>query len=98
MKMPDIDYNMVMTVESDPQSMRPKTPGAINGGMLKKDPTATYPILIIDVQDVDAHLAQVKQAGGKVVMPKIEIGQFGFYARVADTEGNIVGIWQERGG
>jgi len=27
-------------------------------------------------------------------MPRMEIGDFGLYARVADTEGNIIGIWQ----
>ena len=27
-------------------------------------------------------------------MPKMEVGQFGSYARVSDTEGNIIGLWQ----
>lgn len=96
MKMPDMDYNMVTTVDSDPQTMRPKTPGAINGGMLKKDSTGPYPILVIDVEDVEAHVAKAEAAGGKVVVPKFSIGEFGFYARVSDSEGNIIGLWQEK--
>lgn len=97
-KMPEMDYNMVTTTDSDPQTMRPKTPGAINGGMLKKDPTGPYPMLVIAVEDVDSHGRKVEAAGGKVVMPKIPIGNFGYYARIADPEGNIIGIWEERQG
>lgn len=93
-KMPNMEYNAVTTVETDQQTMMPKTPGAINGGMVKKDPTGTNPVIVIDVTDVDGHLKQIENAGGKVVMPKIDIGDFGYYARVADTEGNIIGIWQ----
>lgn len=51
---------------------------------------------MIDVPDVDLHLKQLESAGGKVIMPKIEIGDFGSYARVADTEGNTIGIWQNK--
>ena len=36
-KIPDMEYFMAMTTESDPQTMQPKNPGAINGGMFKKD-------------------------------------------------------------
>ena len=37
-KMPDMDYHMVTTTPSD-QNMRPTDPGAINGGLLARDPT-----------------------------------------------------------
>jgi predicted enzyme related to lactoylglutathione lyase len=93
---PDMDYNMVTTVETDQQTMTPKTPGAINGGLTRKDPTGTHPVIVIDVPDVDFHLKQIEGAGGKVIMPKIDIGDFGSYARVADTEGNTIGIWQSK--
>ena len=35
-------------------------------------------------------------AGGKVVMPKTDIGPPGFIALVRDTEGNVVGLHSER--
>jgi len=96
MKMPDMEYNMVTTVDTDQQTMTPKTPGAINGGLTKRDPTGPSPVVVIDVPNVDAHLDQIQAAGGKVVMPKVEVGDFGLYARVADTEGNVIGIWQNK--
>ncbi|MGH9992297.1 MAG: VOC family protein, partial [Nitrososphaera sp.] len=96
-KVPEMDYNMVTTVETDQQTMMPKTPGAINGGLMKKDPaTGEHTVVVIDVADIDGHLKLIEQAGGKIVMPKIAVGDFGLYARVSDTEGNVVGIWQNR--
>jgi len=89
----DMDYYLVTTTPSD-ENMRPKEPGAINGGLLKKDPTGEHPVLVIDVPSIDEHIKKIESAGGKVVMPKMEIGDFGLYARVADTEGNVIGIWQ----
>ena len=93
-KVPDMDYFTSLTTESDPQTMQPKTPGTINGGMFKKDPTGNYPILVIGVDSIDEHIKKVENSGGKIVMPKIDVGQFGKYARVSDTEGNIIGLWQ----
>jgi len=96
-KVPEMDYSMVTTVETDQQTMIPKTPGAINGGLMKRDPaTGVHPVIVIDVQDLDTHLKRIENAGGKVVMPKMDIGDFGVYARVSDTEGNIIGVWQNR--
>ena len=41
--MPELQYTMVMTTESDEQGM-PKTPGSINGGMGKRQsPTSEHP-------------------------------------------------------
>jgi predicted enzyme related to lactoylglutathione lyase len=35
-------------------------------------------------------LAKVEKAGGKILMPKTAIGENGFIAHFADTEGNRV--------
>ena len=76
--------------------MEPKIPGAINGGLFKKDPTGNHPILVIKVDSIDEYTKKVENSGGKIVMPKIEIGKLGSYARVSDTEGNIIGLWEEK--
>lgn len=94
---PEMNYVMATTVESDPQTMVPMTAGAINGGLMKRDTSSgKNPVIVIDVQNLDEHLTKIKNAGGKVVMPKTEVGDMGSYARVADTEGNIVGVWQNK--
>ena len=51
--MPELQYTMVMTTESDEQGM-PKTPGSINGGMGKRQsPTSEHPTVTIGVEDID---------------------------------------------
>ena len=43
--------------------------------------------------DLDAALARVSPAGGKVVVPKTALPPgMGHYARIQDTEGNLVGL------
>jgi len=95
-KVPDMgEYFMAITTESDPQTMQPKNPGAINGGMFKKDSTTSkQPLMVIGVDSVDEHIQKIEASGGKTIMPKTAIGQFGFYARISDTEGNEIGIWE----
>lgn len=40
-----------------------------------------------------AMLRKVERAGGKVVLPRTRFGEMGHYARVADSEGNLIGLW-----
>ena len=37
-------------------------------------------------------LSKVEMAGGKIIMPKTEIGENGFIAQFSDTEGNRVAL------
>ncbi len=92
-KFGDMDYWIVKTCNSD-QNMKPVEPGAINGGLLKRDETGKNPVIVVDVPDIEEHLKKIESAGGKVVMPTIPIGDFGLYSRIADTEGNVIGVWQ----
>ena len=95
-KFPEMDYHLATTAPSD-ENMKPKEAGSINGGLLPKDPTGTHPVIVIDVPSIDDHIKKVESAGGKTVMPKLQVGNFGLYARVSDTEGNVIGIWQTIG-
>jgi predicted enzyme related to lactoylglutathione lyase len=42
--------------------------------------------------DLSAALGRVEAAGGKILVPKTNIGQHGFYAVFLDTEGNRVAL------
>jgi len=42
--------------------------------------------------DLSVALAKVETAGGKIFMPKTEIGENGFIAQFTDTEGNRVAL------
>jgi uncharacterized protein len=43
---------------------------------------------------LDATLAKITAAGGQVLVPAIEIGDFGGMAVVADPTGAVVGLWK----
>lgn len=90
----DMEYYMVKTVETDKKNM-PLEAGAINGGLMKRMGKTETPVLVIDVASVDDYLKRIKKAGGKVVMEKQKVMDMGLYARVSDTEGNIIGIWED---
>jgi predicted enzyme related to lactoylglutathione lyase len=95
MHMPEMQYVMAGTVDVDEKQM-PKEAGAINGGLLQRPKEAPNPALYIGVQSVDAAIKKVTGGGGKVVTPRTPIPGMGAYARVADTEGNVIGLFESQ--
>jgi predicted enzyme related to lactoylglutathione lyase len=91
--MPEMQYVMASTTDVDEQQM-PKEPGAINGGLFQRPAEAPHPCIYVDVPSIDEALAKVQSAGGKVVTPNTPIPGMGAYARISDTEGNIIGLFQ----
>jgi predicted enzyme related to lactoylglutathione lyase len=92
-EMPEMEYVMLGTAESDEDGM-PKEPGAINGGMMKRQDPLRHPVVTIDVENIDEALASVKKNGGQVVREKLALGDMGFTAYFRDSEGNVIGLWQ----
>jgi predicted enzyme related to lactoylglutathione lyase len=91
--MAEMSYVMAETVAVNEKQM-PKEPGAINGGLFQRPKEAPSPVLYVGVSSVDQALKKAQAAGGKVVTPKTPIPGMGAYARVTDTEGNVVGIFE----
>jgi uncharacterized protein len=92
---PGMEYHMINTVEVDQKTRLPKEPGAINGGMAKRNTdTNKSTVITIDVADIDAALKNIEKLGGKTVQKKQPVGDMGFTAYFKDTEGNVVGLWQ----
>ena len=92
-EIPEMDYVIASTVETDEQQM-PTEPGAINGGMFQRPADAPNPTIYVGVDSIEQTLDKVTNAGGTVVTPKTPIPGMGAFARVADTEGNVVGVFQ----
>ena len=72
----------------------PSVPGSINGGMFHRDGIITSPVFTVDVDDIDATLESIDALGGSTVLPRREVGNMGWSAYFKDSEGNIVGLWQ----
>jgi predicted enzyme related to lactoylglutathione lyase len=92
-EMPEMDYVMVGTAESNENGM-PKEPGAINGGMLERQDPVKSIVVTIDVKDIDRAATMIEKNGGKIVRSKMPVGDMGFAAYFKDSEGNVVGLWQ----
>ncbi len=90
---PNMGYTILQTVTVDEQNM-PKEPGAINGGMLKRQSPITSPVITINVDNIESSLEKIKQNGGQIVREKTQVGNMGFTAYFKDSEGNILGLWQ----
>jgi predicted enzyme related to lactoylglutathione lyase len=92
--MQEMDYTIAITTPSDEQTGLPNAPGAINGALFPRTENLKTPVLTIDVEDLDAALAQVESAGGSVAQAKDAVPGMGYFAYFKDTEGNIMGLWQ----
>ncbi|HXW03904.1 MAG TPA: VOC family protein [Vicinamibacterales bacterium] len=91
--MPQMNYVLASTVDVDERQM-PKEPGAINGGLFQRPAEAPAPTIYVGVTSVDASIAKATAAGGRVVTPRTPIPGMGAYARIADTEGNVIGLFE----
>ncbi len=98
MPMEGMDYTMLITTELDDQKRMPKNPGAINGGMGKREGPLKSIVVTVDVKDIDKALKTIEAKGGKMVQKKMPVGDMGFTAYFKDSEGNVVGLWQNAGG
>jgi predicted enzyme related to lactoylglutathione lyase len=87
MEMPDMKYAMF---PFDPEK------GKVAGGLAKSPmhiPAATGSIIYLNANpDLQNVLDRIEKAGGKVTMPKTDIGQNGFMAFFTDTEGNTMAL------
>jgi predicted enzyme related to lactoylglutathione lyase len=77
-----------------------QTPGGLGGGFDAgpdaESPSDQGPIVHIEVDDIDATLAKIEEAGGKTLAGKTRISdEFGYYALFLDNVGNRLGLWSK---
>jgi uncharacterized protein len=92
---PGMGYTLVSTTPSTENG--PSEPGAINGGMLERQAPVTAPVITIEVEDIDGALKAIEGLGGRTVRERMPVGDMGFAAYFEDTEGNVLGLWQNAG-
>lgn len=81
-----IEYWLIMTGDED-------KPG-IDGGLARRENPTTGVENTIDVNNLDASLANVKAHGGKVIRPRMSVTGVGWMAYIKDTEGNVFGLME----
>lgn len=73
--------------------------GSSIGGLtkVKKVPTKPVVFVYVDVADIDAKLKEIRAARGKVLKPKSEVPNMGWWAEFADNQGAVLFLWQRMG-
>src|SRR5688572_15071452 len=91
-----IDQPLSNMPGADGMALFPYAPGSISGAVVTAKhtkPSADGPLVYLNATGkLDAYLARVPAAGGKVLVPRTSIGEHGFFALIRDTEGNTVGL------
>jgi len=90
--LPEMHYVLATTGPSDQGP--PSEPGFINGGLMERAQPVSGPVLVVDVDDIEAALEKVESLGGTTVSAKQAVGEMGFAAYFQDCEGNLMGLWQ----
>ncbi len=93
-------YVVAHTTETDANNMV-KKPGNINGGFFKRTKPEQGPSVVIAVDDIEAAMKKIEEAGGKVLGGMSgkwdDIPGIGLYAGFTDSEGNRASILQPKG-
>ncbi len=93
-------FNVKMTdlpIEWGKQSFFPFDPQGPNiaGALVEKadyTPNSNNTVIYFETEDCLAEERRIEAAGGKVVQPKLHIGDFGYVSIFIDTEGNTLGL------
>jgi predicted enzyme related to lactoylglutathione lyase len=97
-------YEKVFDVKLSPEEMggmkmalfpfTQDAPGAA-GSLIKGEsyePSHAGTVVYFTVEDIPETLRRINANGGKTLMPKTAIGQYGFIAQYEDTEGNRLAL------
>ncbi|WP_445475622.1 VOC family protein [Methanococcoides methylutens] len=90
----DRDYQIINTVATDEQGM-PLETGAINGALFKREKVEECPSVVVTVESIDESLLKIESMGGTVIRPKEQVMEMGYFAEITDSEGNLIGLWED---
>lgn len=83
---PEMNYHMVETGGE----------GGINGGIMQPDdgPWPGNMAMYMQVDDLAPYRKKIVEAGGKVVVEKMDVPGMGSICLFEDTDGRVLGMWQ----
>ena len=95
---PEMQYTIIHTAPTDEKTGMIKEEalkegGVINGGMMKRG-EVKHPVITVIVEDIDRAKEKIEKNGGKMINEKMEIPQMGWSAYFKDSEGNVMGLFQ----
>lgn len=84
---PELNYRLVETGGT----------GGINGGIMtpQAGPWPGKLALYIDVDDLDAYGKRITEAGGKMLVEKMDVPGVGQLSLFEDPDGRVLGMWKQ---
>lgn len=82
----------------EPQAFFPSDPTSVGGAIVQSErltPSSTGTLIYLNlgtVENLEQALGRVEASGGKLLMPKTDIGDPGFIGVIQDSEGNQIGL------
>ncbi len=82
---PEMNYRLVETGGQ----------GGINGGIMKpqEGPWPGNMSLYIDVDNLEAYVQKIKEAGGKIVVERMDVPNVGAFSLFEDPDARVMGLW-----
>jgi predicted enzyme related to lactoylglutathione lyase len=72
--------------------------GGLGGGIMQtRAGMPSYVTIYIQVDDIDAKLAEIAELGGHTVVPPTQINADATFAMFADPSGNVIGLLRASG-
>lgn len=93
--MPNMGYTILSTGPTDEKGMT-KENGFINGGMMKRQEPIKNPVITINVDSIEDSSKKIVEHGGRIIREKMDVGEMGYAAYFTDSEGNVLGLWQNK--
>lgn len=60
------------------------------------NPNGNNTVIYFASEDCTTEQAKVEAAGGKIIKPKMSIGEFGYISLFADLDGNTIGLYSRK--
>jgi uncharacterized protein len=95
---PMMGYSMIHTGPTNDENGMVKELGYINGGMMERKLGIQNPVITIVVDSIDKAVKKISAQGGEIVKEKLEVGDMGWAAYFKDSEGNTMGLFENKPG
>lgn len=88
------DFNYVVAANSPGEITEPDERGRINGCIVKRETGIEHPVILIEVDDLDAAATKIKSAGGSIASETIPMRSLdGSFFLARDPEGNLMEVF-----
>ena len=64
------------------------------GGLMARQQPGQSTLMYFDVASIEEYAKKAEALGGKVLAPKVAVADMGWFALIADPQGNTFGIWE----